>query len=481
TLVASDLPDGAFQPRDLAIAPSRLAGILADTPRAAGPLPLVGVEAIAPGTCRHGPGGREVLTLWTPAQVARQAKAIPTTDDLRRTVEACVAALTQDRKRILCEISGGLDSAIVAGTLAQIGRPPDAAINFYRDRAESDERVYAQAAADLAGTPLEVVRRAPFVLTQAKLANGAATARPGFNGIDPDYDRLLAQALKTAKADALFTGHGGDVVFYQLGAAQIAADLLAGVPCAGSRLARLGDIARRTRRSVWSLAWEALHRRPGQGSPALIRPATGFIRRAPGAPHPWLTNLGGIAPAKRLQIAGLVNNQSVFSASRRGQVARLAHPLLTQPVVELCLAIPAPILSAGEGDRSFARAAFADHLPPSILHRRSKGDVTVFFGRSVAASLSFLRPFLLEGRLAALGLIDRSRLEAALAPEALVWRDDYGAILTAAQVEAWLRHWEGRIAAGAAEATSDAGEGGKATASADGSPSVARRKAKARP
>ena len=150
--------------------------------------------------------------------------------------------------------------------------------------------------------------------------------------------------------------------------------------------------------------------------------------------------------AKRMQIAGLVNNQSVFAPSRRGAVAALAHPLLSQPMVELCLAIPAPILSAGEGDRSFARDAFADDLPASIRYRRSKGDVTVFFGRSVAASLPFLREFLLGGRLAEQGLIDPRRFDEALRAEQLVWRDDYGAILAAAQIEAWLRHWESRIA-----------------------------------
>ena len=76
--------------------------------------------------------------------------------------------------------------------------------------------------------------------------------------------------------------------------------------------------------------------------------------------------------------------------------------------VELALGLSVPLLTDdGRADRRLARAAFADRLPPEILHRRSKGEMTAYFGRQAAASIPFLRDHLLGGRLAARGLIDR--------------------------------------------------------------------------
>lgn len=85
-------------------------------------------------------------------------------------------------------------------------------------------------------------------------------------------------------------------------------------------------------------------------------------------------------------------------------------PLLSQPVVETCLAVPAWTL-AGDRDRSLARLAFADRLPDRIRLRRSKGHMTSVYGRMLAAGLPRLRPWLLDGVLAQQGLIDRSLAE----------------------------------------------------------------------
>ena len=65
--------------------------------------------------------------------------------------------------------------------------------------------------------------------------------------------------------------------------------------------------------------------------------------------------------------------------------------------------------------------------------------------KSVAASLPALRPYLLEGRLAAAGLIAPARLEPLLHAEPMIWRDSVGEILLAAYLEAWVRTWEAAI------------------------------------
>ena len=111
-------------------------------------------------------------------------------------------------------------------------------------------------------------------------------------------------------------------------------------------------------------------------------------------------------------------------------------------MMEQWLAIPADQLTLGGRDRGLARAVFAGRLPPQIAERRGKGELTGYYGRGVAASLSWSRPYLLDGRLAGEGLIDRPQFEALLTPEHQIWRGDAYLILTALTVEAWVRRWE---------------------------------------
>lgn len=446
--VADDIPEGLAAPGGLAVDWDGVGAVLARGIRAVARAPLHGVQGLDPGVCRHGQGWGEETVLWSPAAIARQGPVKTCADELRAAVDLAISAELDGAERILCEISGGLDSAIVATSLAAIGRAPTAAINFWRDQAEADERTYAQAVADAAGVRLQAVRRELMRLSPEALAFPARSVRPNLAAIDPDYDALLVEALKGAEADVLMTGHGGDVVFLQVGAAEVAADLVRGAPCVGSRAARLADIARRARRSVWSLAWEALSGRPSVHAPQEGLAERDFVLARPDRElHPWTSDTRHVSPARRVQIEGLVNSLGLIAHTRRSAAARIAHPLLAQPVVELCLRIPTPILSSGEGERTLARQAFAGRLPRVIAERRSKGDVTTYFGRSMAANAGFLREHLLEGRLVAQGLLDRARLETALEPEAMIWRHTYGNLLLAAGLEGWVRHWEGRATA----------------------------------
>ena len=68
-----------------------------------------------------------------------------------------------------------------------------------------------------------------------------------------------------------------------------------------------------------------------------------------------------------------------------------------------------------------------------------------FFSRSLAASLTFLRPYLLDGRLVSEGLVRRDRLEEILTPENLIWNDEVSEVFVALAVEAWVRAWGARI------------------------------------
>ena len=167
------------------------------------------------------------------------------------------------------------------------------------------------------------------------------------------------------------------------------------------------------------------------------------VRAARRAPlDPWLVGADAAPPGKRLQIAGIGASQFFRTDCRRRQVGDLVYPLLAQPVVELCLAIRTTDLAGADYDRPFARAAFADRLPAAVLERRAKGELTSFFARWVARSAETLRPFLLDGCLCAAGVLDRERVAQALEPQQMIWAPEPGDLISAAILEAWVRHWQ---------------------------------------
>ncbi len=442
-IVASRLPDDPdLWPRDLAIDWTVVAAILRQKAATSDRAPLKAVESLTPGVLTQ--PGQSAIRLWSPAAFARRPDRRAKPEDLARVIDGVVAAWAGGRGQILCEISGGIDSAIIAASLRSALGARFSAINHYWPQIEADERPYAQAVAELVDADLTCVARGELVLNGDKLAFSAAGPRPSHIGGDPDHDADLAMRL--SGGGALFTGRGGDAVLFQMPSTELAGDLLRGAPAMGGRVQALARLAQRRGRTAWSLIGEAARR---WTSPVAFAPAPGFLaeRVAGAAPalHPWLRDLSGVSPAKRVQIRSITNNLGSFGESLRHRAGDVIDPLLSQPVLELVLTIPAPRLALGPTDRPFARAAFAGRLPASVLQRHGKGDVAYFFSRSLAASLTFLRPYLLDGRLVSEGLVRRDRLEEILTPENLIWNDEVSEVFVALAVEAWVRAWEARI------------------------------------
>lgn len=457
--VGSRLPDlRALWPQDLAIDWPAVAAILRQKNLASHLCPLVGVVGFEPGVFSdaegHGP------RLWSPARLAAWADRHPPRpaqpQALRRVVDGVVTAWAYGREGVFCEVSGGLDSAIVAMSLARCGAPIAYGLNHSFPQVEADERAYAKVVAATAEMDLVVAERQTLILTPDKLAPAAGGPRPNFVGGDPDHDADLAARLAAPDMAAMFTGRGGDAVLYQSPIPALAHELLRLRTGGVNRIDGLVALARRSHCTVWTLLVRGLAHQDltiGAGVADLLSAAA---RQAPLRQHPWLVQARDLRPARQAQILGLVNNLSAFRESQRHRAGDVIDPLLSQPVVELCLTTPTARLAIGPRDRPFARAAFADRLPPAVLARSDKGNLSTFFARSLAASLGTLRPYLLDGRLAGAGLLDRDRLGAILSPEQLIWTNLASEIFILLALEAWTRVWSERIAG--ARADPDYGE-----------------------
>lgn len=423
---------------------------------------LRGVVMIPPG-CRldvdvsdgevadtHSARHLRLKTTWDPCETARAACAMPVAvaeERLREAVDEVASAWGGVSDHMLLELSGGLDSSILAGTLGNL--VPDRRItlvNASTIQAGGDERRYARDVAELCKRQLVEIDADRRVLDVGGLCDLVHPCEPILYGLDAGHDMQVTAHAHAVGADAIFTGQGGDAIFYQMPDLTIAVDAfrLWGWRAVFSTHTR--DITRRAQRSVWS-AWSLmLADRFGRASPSERFPspmATPAAAEHAGTyVHPWLTGLRGLPPAKARQVEAIAHSQIFYGPTLRAQSTLFVHPFLSKPVVEACLSIPIPILTGGRGDRQRARAAFADRLPTSVAQRHSKGEAASHYSLAVTNAVTDLRSLLLEGRLVAHGLLDRTALDKALNANTLLWNDVARPLMLYASIEAWIRYWE---------------------------------------
>ncbi|WP_312404632.1 asparagine synthase C-terminal domain-containing protein [Brevundimonas sp.] len=382
--------------------------------------PLVGLVSARPGEHLDlETGGQQ---LWSLDETARRPSYDRRTAPriLKHRLEDSVRALVGNRP-VGIELSGGLDSAIVAGAIRATGKPIDFALNLRSDHPETDERAYARAAANASGVALTERLRVELDYSSWAFEETAGDPIPSQNGRDLVNDCAVTEACAEAGVERLITGKGGDALFFQMHTPLAFADLAWRRPLGAMVSAHLPGVARWTRTSTWSLLQRALETRR-------------------------VAEPDSLPPAKRLQIAAIESGLAYYSACRRADRVDLIHPLMTQPMIEWALRTPVDLLVNGGRERGLARAVFADHIPPEIGARQGKGDYAAYFNQQAARNLAFLRDYLLGGRLAAEGILDTNVMDAQLTEDGLRWRGGASEVLAAVSLEAWVRRWERRLA-----------------------------------
>lgn len=429
TILASATPDWLIHAaRPAAVIDwDRLADVLQTPAMVFSDIALQGLEAVNPGEWLDLQSGRR-LPLWSPETISRDpfTSVIESVGTLRSSLDHVVSVLTRDKTDLGAEVSGGLDSAIVVGAHVARGGRLKFALNTYSSYIETDERAYAELVAAQSGVGLTRRARPYAQLDAEKLERSAGDPRPSQNGRDVFNDEAVADACRVAGVTALLTGKGGDALFFQGHTPLAFSDQwqAKGWRALGSPL--LPGVARWTRTSAWSVLSTA------RRHAALDRESR---RRGDLIP----------APAKRLQIALIKSGLAYYSTCRRADQVDMIHPLMSQPLIEWALRTPVYDLVEGGRDRALAREAFADRLPEAVRRRRSKGDYSAYFNHQIASNLAFLRSYLLDGRLAAQGLLDRPTFEALMDSDSLRWRGGATDVLAAASLEAWVRCWEARL------------------------------------
>ncbi|TPG03996.1 asparagine synthetase B family protein [Rhodanobacter glycinis] len=406
---------------------------------------LTGVRELLPGTSLLlQTGTLEIVHEWSPwdfvataQRCDNEAEAIA---DVRHAVESVVKAWSRLDTSILLELSGGLDSSIVAACLRDVPSRVECC-TLVPPIPGADERRYASVVANDLNRDLHI-EALPFerACFDAPVQPGAVT--PRVTALQFAIDDVMHAAADRLGVTSYFSGGGGDTIFCSLGNASPAADAFRrrGLSCALTVVRELSELHQCTAWRAGRLAVKKLLAAP---KPAR-RPDSMFTNpRLPTITredHPWYSAPEDALAGDRERIFDLVNTQSFRDSAPRGTVRPMRLPLLSQPVVEACLRVPSWMWVAGGRNRSIARAAFADVLPSQILNRRSKGTFMSYSGTAYRRHIGKIREHLLDGQLASRNLLDMDDLRRFLDSEQPVTHSSLMRIFDLCMIENWLRH-----------------------------------------
>lgn len=397
---------------------------------------------------------------WNPVAIARTAPlesfdaALPL---LRATTLDCVQAWASGYEHIVHALSGGLDSSIVLSCLkAAASQPQITCLNYYSRGPGEDERRYARLMAQHAAVELVEYEPDPRQVRLRTVLELRHSARPGFYRYEIERGAYEDGLCAQRGAHGFFSGGGGDSVFYQARGELAVSDFVMDHGFGRGLMATAIDAARVSRQSIWALLWQALRNRvlqPDWDPIAMAKPVERVIvarsvvdaaRRNRALSHPWLTPriTRGVPPGILWHIMSLSMPPTYYSAFHRSGQPERVLPLVSQPLVELCLRIPTYLLIRGGHNRALARRAFAGDLPGEIVRRYGKGRADQYVRNILDANLPFLREFLLDGLMVKRGLLDRANLERYLSERDSPADAQYNEILQEHLcTEAWLRKW----------------------------------------
>ena len=394
---------------------------------------------------------------WDPCSICTESASedyVSALATIRSTTLRCVSAWASVHDNILLSLSGGLDSAIVLGCLNELDECPQiTCINIFSATSGDDERRYAGAAALRAGLELVALRRAsPQGLFDARSLTAPKLPKPTIPWyFNMRQIELINHVAGERHAESVWTGQGGDHIFYQLHTSLGAADYLARRGVNFGLIAAIRDSARLSREPYFSVAQTAWKLRRSK-SPfyltTLLQRERHFVNadRLSGAQdyvvHPWMKKATDLPKGKELQVHFLSEVLHRHRPVPNVEHAYEHHPLLSQPLVELCLRLPTYLLLRGGRERGLAREAFSDCVPREIIERSDKGSTTTYVVEAIRGNAGFIREILLDGMLVDAGIVDRKSLADIIVHENPLHPKQTMPLLACIAAELWLRSWQ---------------------------------------
>lgn len=391
--------------------------------------------------------GISETSLWSPWDHAPDpyARVVPDLECVRDTVIDCIRSWGDAFSAILLGMSGGLDSTIVGAALAN-STATTHGLTMVSAGPTGDEREYASQAATAFGVALESADyRSDRIDITAPIVDHVP--RPLLSHYAQAIAAVHDHVAQQRSIDAFFSGNGGDNVFCLMRSVTPIVDRLRAASSPAATFATFRDVARLTDADVFTIVRQVLRRLSAASRPTLAGD-TSFLNSHTHAQaldsvdrHPWLD-----APEK--QLPGAVAHVAMLRRAHGndGFHSRSTHPpsvapLLSQPIVEMCLGIPSWSWIEGGVDRSIVRRAFRGVIPNGLLQRKSKGGPQGFVDRIFRQNEERILTLLREGVLRHRGIIsdisDHSLATSMTGNNPFVPQR----LLALVAAEAWARRW----------------------------------------
>ncbi len=395
---------------------------------------------------------------WHPFDVA-QTEPLQDVEEavsqLRATTRACVHAWASCYSGIVHNLSGGLDSSIILSCLSDAPtRPPITCLNYFGTGPSEDERQHARIMARHVNAELVESQLDPTAVRLERVLSMRRSARPWFYMYELEHGEYETQLAQSRGADSLFSGAGGDGIFFQARADLAVTDYLFDHGFGRNLLRTAVDAAQMSRKSIWPLLFKGMKSRAfpkpwnmmaESGRPKRDVVSQDVLKAATherSFEHPWFTKsaMRGVPPGIQWHVACVSIPPAYYTSFGPEATPERMLALLSQPLVELCLRIPSYLLIKSGRDRALARRAFAADLPEHTIKRSAKGRIDQHLRNILDSNLKFVREFLLDGLLVDKGILNRKNLDLYLTRERSPADYQYTEILQEhVCVEAWLR------------------------------------------
>ena len=285
----------------------------------------------------------------------------------------------------------------------------------------------------------------------ASLTRLTLTAKPWVGAMFSALETTtLNDVFREHHVNSVWTGQGGDHLFLQTSLPFGVCDYAALKGYRPGVLRSLRDSARVSKLSYWrtaSVLWtkdldlieRAFSRTPIAKNMFLTNEVRSVINPEY-LRHPWMTEADSLPPGQRLQIASLCEVLNRHRPISERAVTYEHHPLLSQPLIELCLRIPSYVHLYGGIDRAVERAAFRDLIPVSIVTRRQKGHSSFFILTVIRRSREYLRELVLGGILTERHIVDRHAIEPYLDARRPIDGAHFWPFLSCIAAELWIQN-----------------------------------------
>lgn len=406
---------------------------------------LAGISELLPGSSLTiDPRKLTTHLSWSPwkfvAHGQRHTNLIDAAADIRATVASVIHTWSDIDESILIELSGGIDSSIVAASLKN-ARQPVTCYNLATPVPGADERQYAMQMAAYLGVELQT-EQLDLNIACGDVAPFPDAISPRMGILQYAVSRAMEAAALRHGASSTYTGSGGDTVFGLLTNAVPAADAIKERGLIFG-LSSIRDLSVLHQCTMWKAA-KLTARKMMRAPKAACAPDRTFMNSSlsiePAEAHPWFDAPKGALLGDWERIVDLASNQLFRDIVYRGENCWIRMPLLSQPIVEACLRVPSWMSISGGHNRVVARAAFADVLPSDILNRRSKGSFVNYLGALFKRNKNQIRETLLSGALNGRYLLDADALTRFFDAELPPRDKSFTRVLSLFAAENWVRH-----------------------------------------